>query len=444
MGPNWAAIVEPDTVIVSPGGDPAQATVTNTFTPTPAPAPPTVADEIERLYGSYSENLVYYPSPGDGDPGWRQTTLAWPCDFEGNRALEWREASTTNGVWCHDDNGLKLRLGARADVDGSIGPWPIFWPAEGEEGFYVLRPGMALEVAFVPYVAAPFGMVAKDVKNGVTYQFMYQPRDEGGKWFIQLKEGANEIEPQNPPEDIELYVQRDYSYQYRLRIELRRIGRYETDLVFKWKPGLQADWSTFGTIKRKDGDDSYSLGLIIEGVPRSHESGYSSIPIAEAKLEWSSPPKRDSDGILDRETVDNAPPGFEKIEGGFEWNPPDLASDRDMDFCENPDYTQRDKQPNSARWCGKLPNAGYYDVEAFIPNSMLTINQTAVYEIKHANGTAKVSVNQQDHKGKWVYLGTYEFDGSTACVGLVALTMVNETSYTVYDRVRWTRYDSEH
>lgn len=357
--------------------------------------------------------------------------------------------------WWRNLNGLGCKVAAsgepvlwlgvdnreRSPID-SPGPWDIWWPATGEDSFFVLRPGMAYEIAFYPYDAVPLGILIEDSEKRVTYRFTYElwPDVTNGYYANLEKQRAGENDAETTSGGpFRLETCGEYACRYRLRTELDH-----GELVFRWKAGQGSEeWETLGQegILGVEGGDLYRLGLTIMAVPRS----YSSVWISEAKLEWSLFSEQDSSNLSFRQTVQVAGPGFETVDGSSQWISPDPESGAEMLYCESPDYTQPLAQPNSASWCIELDDAGYYDVDAFIPSmpGTFTMNQTAVYEIEHAYGTAKVPLNQQEHQDEWVYLGTYYFDGNSTerCVRLTALTMVNEMSYTVYDRVRWTRYD---
>ncbi len=431
-------------------------TPTPTFTPTPTPTPLAVEDVIERLYGYWrSEDLAFYEPTTSGGPNWSQIILAWPCQFEGSLIVEPADRKPVhNGLRCvkaTNSGRRQLWLGVDNRPSSPIkspGPWPIWWPAEGEDSILSLRPGMAYEVDFYPPAAAPFGIIVEDSRHGMTYRLLYrQEPGEEGMWFVDLGDNA-ENPPRVEPDEGNEWVD-TWNYHFRLRIE-----RYDNTLSFKWQAGLDPKkWEAVNGVELPDDEDGqpYRLGLIIKGVSNS----YSNVWIREAKLEWySSPPERGSYDSLNMRVADDAGE-FKRMKGDFDWRSTDSAQDGHMLYCENPDYTQSSARPNSAEWCTELNYAGYYDVEVFIPGRPSefdvnqTMNQTAVYEIGHANGTAKVLVNQQDHEDVWVYLGTYHFKNENsdkestikACVRLTALTLVpiegKKESYTGYDRVRW-------
>lgn len=71
-------------------------------------------------------------------------------------------------------------------------------------------------------------------------------------------------------------------------------------------------------------------------------------------------------------------------------------------------------------WRPATPIAGRYHVHVFIPNTAGAAG-LAPYHISHADGETTVAINQRDHLGSWVSLGTYRFGaGQTARITLRA------------------------
>ena len=104
-------------------------------------------------------------------------------------------------------------------------------------------------------------------------------------------------------------------------------------------------------------------------------------------------------------------------------------------------YSRRD---NYARWTPSLPAAGWYLVEAFIPNfnSPMATTRARYSVVARGRTYGGLEVNQSASGGKWVPLGTFEFDGSGNRSEYVELGDVTaETSVSrnvLFDAVRLT------
>jgi hypothetical protein len=97
------------------------------------------------------------------------------------------------------------------------------------------------------------------------------------------------------------------------------------------------------------------------------------------------------------------------------------------------------RQDNYARWKPKLPYAGEYKVEAYIPSSNAT-TERAKYVIVTGETTSTQVVNQSLVSDDWVELGTYGFraDGSEY-VELGDLTGETSNSRRIgFDGMRFT------
>jgi hypothetical protein len=435
-GADWTLTGVPVTVTVNPGDDPLQIAATHTSQDLSGPIPP-LPGAFEYLFGyPYSRELVaYHPSGTPDDPNWRGTSLWWPCEVEGST----KKDVGVRGLWCAFD---RLLLG----VYKGASLLDILWPAESDASLFVLRPGMAHEVAFVPVRPGPFGIVVSDTAGDVRYRFMYAPQ-QSNTWEVVLVEekGKDDQTTYLVKDDLQLTVN-DYSNPYHLRIELQP----DNGPVFKWMQGgaSSAEWKTLPVKFPFEAGDRYRIGLVI-GEPVG--SDYSSVVINEAKLEWSSLTIEDSSSDQARWIVDDTCDESDKDTcGDFEEYGPKLQdfSDSvgyggDMHFCLNPSL---EKTPypglSYAEWCVDLDEAGDYDVAVHIP-SRYSGNQTAVYEITNADGEvkAKVPVNQQLYYNEWVHLGTFYFEaGQTQCVRLIALTPadVSESPTTGFDAVKWS------
>ncbi|MBU0765916.1 MAG: T9SS type A sorting domain-containing protein [Bacteroidetes bacterium] len=83
-------------------------------------------------------------------------------------------------------------------------------------------------------------------------------------------------------------------------------------------------------------------------------------------------------------------------------------------------------------WTPSLPQAGNYEVKAFIPSNYSTA-EGAVYRIYYEGGSAEVMIDQGDYFDEWVSLGTYPFAaGQAGYVYLGDSTGVDD-QYIAYD-----------
>ncbi len=74
---------------------------------------------------------------------------------------------------------------------------------------------------------------------------------------------------------------------------------------------------------------------------------------------------------------------------------------------------KKNKGSLSVTFTPQIPEAGSYQVYMWWPADKGNANNTPV-DIVHANGTATVTVNQQQNGGQWVLLGTYNFNAGGA------------------------------
>ncbi len=90
---------------------------------------------------------------------------------------------------------------------------------------------------------------------------------------------------------------------------------------------------------------------------------------------------------------------------------------------------------NSGTWTPNLPEAGEYDVYAYIPST--NANANARYKVHHSLGETEVVINQASFSNEWAHLGRYCFDsGSSNFVYLGDRTGTSGTSIG-YDAVVW-------
>jgi len=96
-----------------------------------------------------------------------------------------------------------------------------------------------------------------------------------------------------------------------------------------------------------------------------------------------------------------------------------------------------------AEWRPKLPQAGLYEVFAYIPARYATTRQ-ARYRVSHRRGTTEVVVDQYAHSNEWAPLGTYAF--SAVQPAAVRLSDLTGEPYTrdqarrkqiAFDAVKW-------
>lgn len=82
---------------------------------------------------------------------------------------------------------------------------------------------------------------------------------------------------------------------------------------------------------------------------------------------------------------------------------------------------------NWAEWRPTVPSSGRYELSVYAPYCYTRRADTAgaIYDITHAQGTSRVTVDQDDNLGIWVPLGVYEFAAGTA--GKVRLTDLTST-----------------
>ncbi len=65
----------------------------------------------------------------------------------------------------------------------------------------------------------------------------------------------------------------------------------------------------------------------------------------------------------------------------------------------------------TATWNLSLPEAGSYEVAVWWTDDSLR-SSSSKYQINHANGSQTVALDQRTRGGKWIYIGTWDFDTS--------------------------------
>ena len=89
----------------------------------------------------------------------------------------------------------------------------------------------------------------------------------------------------------------------------------------------------------------------------------------------------------------------------------------------------------SVRFTPEIPHTGTYEVFARWTSHSKRATNVPI-DIVHANGTARVVVNQKRNGGEWVSLGTYTFDAGTE--GSVVIRNNGANGYVVADAVRFS------
>lgn len=96
---------------------------------------------------------------------------------------------------------------------------------------------------------------------------------------------------------------------------------------------------------------------------------------------------------------------------------------------------------NWAIWKPNLPQAGWYEVFAYVPTctggDLPAYTESAVYRVYYRGGGTAVTVNQEEEQGRWVSLGTYPFSAGVA--GYVYLDDITADYWRAlwYEAVRW-------
>lgn len=92
-----------------------------------------------------------------------------------------------------------------------------------------------------------------------------------------------------------------------------------------------------------------------------------------------------------------------------------------------------------ATWTPNLPEAGYYEVSAYIPYSQA---EDVKYKIHTLDGVDTVSINQKSYTDSWASLGRYNFDkGSSGYVRLGDASSIKGEA-VIFDAMKWTYVSS--
>jgi hypothetical protein len=133
--------------------------------------------------------------------------------------------------------------------------------------------------------------------------------------------------------------------------------------------------------------------------------------------------------------VDDTDSGFVKGGSAGGWHMANEGFGNRLTWTRNNDRARSNY--NWARWYPKLA-AGRYEVMAFIPERYTTTGG-ARYWIAHANGYTLRVVDQSANGGRWVWLGTYRFNGvPNEYVSLSDTTYESRlTRLIAFDAVKW-------
>jgi hypothetical protein len=105
-------------------------------------------------------------------------------------------------------------------------------------------------------------------------------------------------------------------------------------------------------------------------------------------------------------------------------------------------YAAAAGETNWGEWHVILPEAGNWHVWAFIPEQHAS-TEHAWYMVYHADGKTDVGINQNQHRNKWAYLGTYRFEPQGGYVRLIDYTgeqsSQGEPLMVGFDAVTWVK-----
>ena len=139
-------------------------------------------------------------------------------------------------------------------------------------------------------------------------------------------------------------------------------------------------------------------------------------------------------------TVEETDEGFVYSDSEY-WHEAEIGHDKHIYWTWTVSADQ--EEVCIAEWRPKLPQAGLYEVFAYIPACYATTRQ-ARYRVTHRRGTAEVVVDQYAYSNEWVSLGTYAF--SVVQPAVVRLSDLTGEPYTrdqakrkqvAFDAVKW-------
>ena len=134
--------------------------------------------------------------------------------------------------------------------------------------------------------------------------------------------------------------------------------------------------------------------------------------------------------------VDNGSANLVKGGAASGWHTANAGHGGSLIWTRNNDYARRNY--NWVRWYPYVSTPGRYEVFVYIPDQYATTTN-ARYWVRHANGYALMPVNQSTNVGRWVSLGTYQFNGrSTEYVSLADITYESYLSRNIaFDAMMW-------
>lgn len=118
-----------------------------------------------------------------------------------------------------------------------------------------------------------------------------------------------------------------------------------------------------------------------------------------ANAEASLPPEEDP------AIVDNEDPGFSTVGA---WTRASAQPDK---FKTSYDYATGGSGEKTATWILYTPHPGRYDVFIWYPAAYNRATDSP-FTVHHADGQTTFRINQQTNGGRWVWLGTFRFDGA--------------------------------
>ena len=135
--------------------------------------------------------------------------------------------------------------------------------------------------------------------------------------------------------------------------------------------------------------------------------------------------------------VDTNSAAFKKLQAKVWYNSPKSCTSSNAHWTYT--TTNTADSENTARWQPTLAAESLYDVFVYVPNctAKKARTTTARYVIKHRDGQAEVTINQETNGGKWVSIGRYPFSAGDSA--FVELRDVTGDSMQVlwYDAAKW-------
>ncbi len=104
-------------------------------------------------------------------------------------------------------------------------------------------------------------------------------------------------------------------------------------------------------------------------------------------------------------------------------------------------YAAAEAEANWAEWHPALPEAGQWQVWAYIPGNYATTTK-ARYKIDYAVGETEIAVDQSKYSNDWVLLGAYHFEPGHGYVRLSDVTGERSQDLppiVAFDAICWTR-----